>query len=109
MTHHDVEILPNGNILTIAWERKTDDEARRAGRRPELVPEQGIWPGMVAELQPTPPEGAKIVWEWHMWDHLLQNRDESLPTTGTPPLIPIGSISTVTEQLPRSTTRSSSG
>ena len=84
LTHHDVEILPNGNILVIAWERKTDDEARRAGRRPELVPEQGIWPGMVAELQPTPPEGGKIVWEWHMWDHLIQNRDESLPNHGDP-------------------------
>ena len=84
LTHHDVEILPNGNILAIAWERKTADEALRAGRRPELVPEQGIWPGMVAELEPTPPEGAKIVWEWHMWDHLIQNRDESLPHYGDP-------------------------
>ena len=84
LTHHDVAILPNGNILAIAWERKTAEEARRAGRRAELVPEQGIWPGMVAELEPTPPEGAKIVWEWHAWDHLIQNQDESLPNYGDP-------------------------
>jgi len=83
-THHDVAILPNGHILAIAWERKSADEARHIGRRPELVPEQGIWPGMVAELEPTLPEGANIVWEWHMWDHLIQNRDETLPHYGDP-------------------------
>lgn len=84
LTHHDVAILPNGNLLAIAWERKTAEEARRAGRRAELVPEQGIWPGMIAELEPTPPEGAKVVWEWHVWDHWIQNRDESLPNYGDP-------------------------
>ena len=31
--HHDVEPLPNGNLLAIVWERKTTDEARAVGRR----------------------------------------------------------------------------
>ena len=30
--HHDIEPLPNGNILMIAWERKTAGEAYAAGR-----------------------------------------------------------------------------
>ena len=34
----------NGNLLTIAWELKTPDESRRAGRREELIPERGLWP-----------------------------------------------------------------
>ena len=83
-THHDVEILPNGNILAIAWERKTAEEARSVGRRPEVVPQQGIWPGMIAEIEPTPPEGGNLVWEWHLWDHLIQNVDEALPNYGDP-------------------------
>ena len=30
--HHDVEPLPNGNVLIIAWERKTASEAYALGR-----------------------------------------------------------------------------
>lgn len=84
MLHHDIEVLPNGNILAIAWERKSAEEARAVGRRADVVPEQGVWPGMIAELEPTLPEGANVVWEWHMWDHLIQDVDESLPNYGDP-------------------------
>ena len=31
--HHDIEPLPNGNILVIAWEKKTDTEAYAIGRQ----------------------------------------------------------------------------
>ncbi|MCH8183223.1 MAG: FAD-binding oxidoreductase [Proteobacteria bacterium] len=34
LQHHDVEVLPNGNILMIAWEYKTSAEAIQAGRDP---------------------------------------------------------------------------
>jgi hypothetical protein len=84
MSHHDIELLPNGNVLAIAWERKTADQALRAGRRPDRVPEQGIWPEMVVEIEPRRPEGGRIVWEWHVWDHLVQNVDEALPNYGDP-------------------------
>ena len=30
--HHDIELLPNGNVLALAWETKTPAEAARAGR-----------------------------------------------------------------------------
>jgi hypothetical protein len=36
--HHDVKALPNGNILIIAWESKTNTEAIAQGRNPNLVP-----------------------------------------------------------------------
>jgi hypothetical protein len=35
--HHDVKALPNGNILVIAWESKTNTGLRK-GRNPNLVP-----------------------------------------------------------------------
>jgi hypothetical protein len=25
------------------------------------------------EVQPTYPKGGKVVWEWHVWDHLVQD------------------------------------
>ncbi len=84
ITHHDIEPLPNGNVLAIAWERKSAEEARAAGRRGDRVAEQGLWPEKVIEIQPTRPEGGVIVWEWRVWNHLVQNVDEKLPHFGDP-------------------------
>jgi Arylsulfotransferase (ASST) len=75
LPHHDVAILPNGDILAIAWERKTAEQARRAGRREEFIPPDGVWPDMLIEFKPQPPNGARVVWEWHSWDHLVRSED----------------------------------
>jgi hypothetical protein len=75
MPHHDITPLPNGHVLAIAWERKSREEAIRAGRRPKLVTEAGLWPDCVLEIAPRPPAGGTIVWEWHVWDHLVQDHD----------------------------------
>ena len=82
LTHHDFEILPNGNILAIAWEAKTFDEAVAAGRNPEVTPKAGLWPDKIIEIEPTRPDGGNIVWEWHLWDHLVQDFDESKSNYG---------------------------
>ncbi len=74
--HHDIEPLPNGNILVICWEVKSAEEAINMGRQ-NISSE--IWPTMIVELQP--PEG-NIVWEWHLWDHLIQDVDPSLSNFG---------------------------
>jgi len=74
VSHHDVEVLPNGNVLFIAWEHVEPLEALRHGRDPEATSrEEGLWPDVVYEVRPTPPEGGEIVWEWHVWDHLVQD------------------------------------
>ena len=80
--HHDVEPLPNGNLLVIAWEHRFREDAIAFGRDPEAVEEAGMWPDCVLELKPTRPEGAEIVWEWHAWDHLVQDFDESAENYG---------------------------
>ena len=82
--HHDLELLPNGNVLVIAWEQISAEQARAAGRRPELIPEQGLWADWLLEVEPLPPDDARVVWEWHVWDHLVQDQDPSLPGYGTP-------------------------
>jgi hypothetical protein len=51
--HHDVAPMPNGNILMIAWEYKTEAEAIAAGRDPELLPGKALWPDHIIEVEPT--------------------------------------------------------
>jgi hypothetical protein len=75
MQHHAVERLPNGHVLVIAWERKTGAEALAAGRDPKSVSGGEFWPDMLLEIEPTLPVGGKVVWEWHAWDHLIQDLD----------------------------------
>ena len=80
--HHDIEPMPNGNVLVIAWELKTEAECLAAGRSPQLLHAKELWPDMVLEIEPVRPSGGKVVWEWHAWDHLVQDRDEKLPGFG---------------------------
>ena len=41
MQHHDIEPLPNGNVLILAWERKTACRGARRRSQPEAAVEQG--------------------------------------------------------------------
>jgi len=61
---------------------KTPEQARAAGRRPDQIPEPGLWPDFVIEIQPIPPADAEIVWEWRVWDHLVQAQDPAAPNHG---------------------------
>lgn len=71
--HHDIEPLPNGHLLAIAWEKKTAAEATAAGRDPGLVTDGELWPDTVIEIAPTGSYGGEIVWTWKVWDHLIQD------------------------------------
>jgi len=82
--HHDIEPLPNGNVLALVWELKTREEAIAAGRRPDAVPEQGLMADWLIEVEPVRPSGARIVWEWHVWDHLVQHHDPKAPGYADP-------------------------
>jgi len=82
--HHDIEPLPNGNFLAMGWEEKSPEEARAAGRRPELIPEKGLWSEFIVEIEAIPPDDGRIVWSWHVWDHLIQNYDPDAANYGDP-------------------------
>jgi Arylsulfotransferase (ASST) len=82
LTHHDVKILPNGNVLLIAWETKTRQEAITAGRNPDNVWSSGLMPDHIVEVKPTGPTSGEIVWEWHVWDHLIQDYDPAKENYG---------------------------
>lgn len=80
--HHDIEPLPNGNILMIAWDYKTVEEAIEAGRNPVLIGLNYFWPDYIIEVEPTGSSGGNIVWEWHVWDHLIQDFDPTKENYG---------------------------
>ena len=101
LSHHDVKSLPNENILLIAWEEKTRTEVIVAGRNPNYVSSQGLMPDHIIEVQPTGPTSGSTVWEWHVWDHLIQDYDSSKANYGVvenhPELVDINYV-TSTEQ-----------
>ncbi|KYK31762.1 MAG: hypothetical protein AYK22_07775 [Thermoplasmatales archaeon SG8-52-3] len=82
LSHHDFELLPNGNILMIAWEFKTRDEAIESGRDPNKLLGNTIMPDHIIEVEPTGPSSGDIVWEWHAWDHLIQDYDSDKKNYG---------------------------
>lgn len=79
--HHDYEILPNGNIIMIIWELKSLEEAISEGRDSSLITASGLWVDYIIEYSP---DLDSIVWEWHTWDHLIQNYDSTKPNYGHP-------------------------
>ena len=80
--HHDFTLMPNGHILVIAWEAKTADEAIAAGRKPLITPKAGVWPDKIVEIEPEGNRGGKVVWEWHSFDHLIQDYDSKKKNYG---------------------------
>ena len=75
--HHDFAVMPNGNILAIAFELISKQEAIDNGRDTSRLSENKLWPEKIIEIQPQGINGATIVWEWRMWDHLIQNHDDT--------------------------------
>ncbi len=80
--HHDIAAMPNGNVLLIAWEGKTREEALTAGINPDRMEEDGIWPDFIVEIEPVLPDGGKEVWKWNAWDHLVQEHDPTKDNYG---------------------------
>ncbi len=79
--HHDIQALPNGNILLLAWEKIPMEEAIEAGRS-EATSNKDVWPDKIVEIKPLGQDSAEIVWEWRAWDHLIQDLDDSKENFG---------------------------
>jgi hypothetical protein len=87
MQHHDIKRLPNGNIIMLVVEKKTYAEVLAAGfnpakLQPDIQQKGYMLPDCVVEIQPTPPVGGIVVWEWHVWDHLIQDYDATKANYG---------------------------
>ncbi len=82
-SHHDVALMPNGNVLMLAWESIGRAGAIAAGRNPASVG-NAFWSEHVIEIEPDGLGGANVIWEWHAMDHLVQQFDSSLPNFDNP-------------------------
>ncbi|AZQ85099.1 DUF1566 domain-containing protein [Colwellia sp. Arc7-635] len=82
-SHHDVEVLPNGNILAIVWEAKTAQEAIELGRT--RVNADTLWADAVYEICRSSADNnctdGEVVWRWSTWDHIIQNNDDTITAT----------------------------
>jgi len=85
--HHTFYRMPNGNTLVLNWENYDMATCIGLGRDPALIQEftatgslAGLWPDAVIEVNPA----KEIVWEWHAFEHLVQNFDPGLPNYGEP-------------------------
>lgn len=101
IAHHDFKVLPNGNVVVLASEKKTYAEVLAAGFNPSLldpsIASQGFMlPDYLVEVVPTKPYGGTIVWEWHVWDHLIQDFDATKKNFGVvgnhPELIDVNGV-----------------
>ena len=79
IAHHDFKVLPSGHVLILAAEKKSTAEVLAAGFDPALLdasitaPNGYMLPDYLIEVSPTLPAGGTIVWEWHLWDHMIQD------------------------------------
>jgi hypothetical protein len=83
ITHRDISVLPNGNVLAIAWEVRSADDVIQAGRKPEFTPKvSGLWTSRIVEIKPLDRTHGEVVWKWHIWDHLIQDLDKEKDNYG---------------------------
>ena len=93
VTHHDISLMDNGNVLMIAWNAKSVAECTQAGVSGATTEQ---WPTSIIEVQQNG-TGGQVVWEWHIWDHFIQDVDNSKDNFGViadhPELMDINLIS----------------
>ncbi|MGB5318674.1 aryl-sulfate sulfotransferase [Eudoraea sp.] len=77
MIHHDFAVKPDGNILALAYKKIPYEQAIEMGRKPEYTPLGGPWLEKIVEIEPQGKDDGKIVWEWRIEDHLIQDYDST--------------------------------
>jgi hypothetical protein len=80
--HHDFLRLPNGNVLLIVKVRKRAEQAIAAGRIPSSVEGAEVQSDGLVEIRPNGKTGGDVVWEWYLWDHLIQDCDKEKANYG---------------------------
>ncbi|MBP6311934.1 MAG: aryl-sulfate sulfotransferase [Flavobacteriales bacterium] len=74
VTHHDMCLMPNGNVLLTAWFVQTNAQLQALG----YTGNSAKWPTRIIEVQQNG-SGGEVVWEWNMLDRFIQYVDASKP------------------------------
>ena len=75
LIHHEQVILPNGNILAICKETIIAEE--------NIYFNEDLVIDKIIEIEPLDNDQANIIWEWHFYDHLIQDYDPNMLNYGT--------------------------
>ncbi len=83
--HHDIEVMPNGNILAISWSVISADRAKEMGWALQGA-NQRIILDKVYEIRPNFDAGcgAEVIWVWNAADHMIQDHDPDCENYGNP-------------------------
>ncbi|WP_353778871.1 aryl-sulfate sulfotransferase [Winogradskyella sp. 3972H.M.0a.05] len=81
--HHDVFPMPNGNVLILAASVVSEADAIQAGRDPSFITEGLVYNERIIEVEPVGFDQGNIVWEWNIFDHLIQDFDNTKDNFGT--------------------------
>ncbi|GIS54596.1 hypothetical protein Ct9H90mP29_16380 [bacterium] len=85
--HHDIQPMPNGNIVysgkrAYGYTRRDTEfyggEGRgwsEMGREGVKNPLNQMWSEAIFEIEMIGTDDINIVWEWHLWDHVVQDVD----------------------------------
>ena len=77
VSHHDLCVLPNGNVLLTAWYKQTNAQLQALG----YTGTSAKYPTRIIEVQQNG-TGGQVVWEWNMLDHFIQDADPGKPNYG---------------------------
>lgn len=77
ITHHDLELMPNGNLLVLIWYRIAKEQTAALG----YISDNDVFVEKVVEINPS---NSEIVWEWNSWDHIVQDVTPGHSTYGDP-------------------------
>ncbi|MCA0154018.1 aryl-sulfate sulfotransferase [Winogradskyella vincentii] len=81
--HHEAHPLPNGNVLILAATVVSGADAIDLGRDPSLLPDNELYNEQLIEVQPIlGTTNGNIVWEWNIFDHLIQDFDNTKQNFG---------------------------
>lgn len=80
--HHDVFPMPNGNVLILAAVKLTNQQALDAGRDPSKLVDNELYNEQILEVTPNGLNGADVVWEWNIIDHVVQDFDNTKDNFG---------------------------
>ena len=88
--HHDIQPMPDGNILVLAWEHIPIDDAINLGfdvdsldSIPIIDTEEPLDEIRLDSIFEINRQTDGVVWEWHTRDHLIQDTSPDYPNYGS--------------------------
>ena len=81
-SHHDFEVLPNGNVLLLVVYGKNISDAVALGKDTSSFSDLTLFTESILEIEPIGIDSGRVVWRWDVWNHLVQDFDSTKTNFG---------------------------